>query len=100
MADNEKLLQGINSLLRIQASGAAYPPVPNLAVQFLEQASDRLNEAMDIMRQAQSCLLGETPEDCTFGEAEDDTLTRIRGFLNGSGAYLSDRSASVAARDT
>lgn len=33
------------------------------------------------LEQAQSCIKGETPEDVTFGEAEDDTFSKIRDAL-------------------
>ncbi|MDB5606697.1 MAG: hypothetical protein JWP25_3597 [Bradyrhizobium sp.] len=34
------------------------------------------------LTQAQSCIKGETPEDITFGEAEDDTFSKIRDALD------------------
>jgi N-methylhydantoinase B/oxoprolinase/acetone carboxylase alpha subunit len=41
-----------------------------------------LREATLILEQAQCCILHETPEDMTCGEAEDDTLSKIRAFLH------------------
>jgi hypothetical protein len=35
-----------------------------------------------LLEQAQACIMHETPEGMTFGEAEDDTLGKIRKFLN------------------
>jgi hypothetical protein len=32
----------------------------------------------EIVGQAMACLRGETPEDVAFGEAEDDTYTKLR----------------------
>jgi hypothetical protein len=35
-----------------------------------------------IISDALDDYMQETPEDMTFGEAEDDTLSKIRAFLN------------------
>jgi hypothetical protein len=36
----------------------------------------------DVLAQAQSCILGETPEDCSPEEAKEDTLEKIREALS------------------
>jgi hypothetical protein len=48
----------------------------------IEALEAALREATLILEQAQCCIMQETPEDMTFGEAEDDTLSKIRAFLN------------------
>lgn len=59
------------------------------ALVLCDKAADRiealeviLRDATLILEQAQSCILQETPEDMTFGEAERDTVSKIRAFLN------------------
>jgi hypothetical protein len=48
----------------------------------IEALEAALKDATRILEQAQCCIMQETPEDMTFGEAEDDTLSKIRAFLN------------------
>jgi ABC-type transporter Mla subunit MlaD len=48
----------------------------------IEALGAALRDATLILEQAQCCIMQETPEDMTFGEAEDDTLSKIRAFLN------------------
>lgn len=36
---------------------------------------------LTVLEQAQDCICGETPEDCTPEEARDDTLQKIRVAL-------------------
>ena len=43
----------------------------------------QLVEALAVLRQAQACIMHETPEDMTPGEAEDDTLSKIRALFVG-----------------
>lgn len=47
----------------------------------LRAALERQRMMTEALEQAQSCLLGETPEDCTPEEAREDTLQKIRKAL-------------------
>ena len=42
---------------------------------------EALRIAERALEQAQDCINGETPEDVSFGEAEDDTISKIREAL-------------------
>ena len=37
-----------------------------------------LRRWQEIVEQAMACIRGETPEDCSPGEAEDDTFSKLR----------------------
>jgi hypothetical protein len=43
-----------------------------------EVSAEMLRHWQEIVDQAMGCIRGETPEDCTFGEAEDDTFEKLR----------------------
>jgi hypothetical protein len=42
---------------------------------------EALKKCVEALEQAYDCINGETPEDISFGEAEDDTLSKIRAAL-------------------
>jgi hypothetical protein len=46
-----------------------------------EAAEARLASAVEVIEMAHSCLRGETPEDCSPGEAEDYVAGRLRDWL-------------------
>jgi hypothetical protein len=37
-----------------------------------------LRKWQSVVEQAMACIRGETPEDVSFGEAEDDTFSKLR----------------------
>lgn len=37
-----------------------------------------LRKWQEAVEQAMACIRGETPEDCSAGEAEDDTFAKLR----------------------
>jgi hypothetical protein len=39
---------------------------------------ETLRRWQEVVAQAMSCIRGETPEDVSFGEAEDDTFSKLR----------------------
>ena len=43
----------------------------------MEVAPETLRRWRDTIEQAMGCLKGETPEDVSFGEAEDDTFSKL-----------------------
>jgi hypothetical protein len=45
--------------------------MPNVSREMLERWQN-------VVEQAMACIRGETPEDCSFGEAEDDTYAMLR----------------------
>ena len=47
-------------------------------IKELEQLRLLLKDAQGVIEQAMACIRGETPEDCTFGEAEDNTYSELR----------------------
>jgi hypothetical protein len=44
----------------------------------VEIAPEKLERWYAAVVQAMACLKGETPEDVSFGEAEDDTFSKLR----------------------
>jgi len=51
-------------------------------IERLRTENERLRAAIkrwqNVVEQAMACIRGETPEDVTFGEAEDDTYAKLR----------------------
>jgi hypothetical protein len=76
---SEKLLSQIQSLLRIQASGVAHPPIPGLAVQLLAGAASRIEALEAALREiAGQMLLSEHDEDYNGDyEAGYEAIVRI-----------------------
>jgi hypothetical protein len=44
----------------------------------MEVSPEKLERWYAAVVQAMACLKGETPEDVSFGEAEDDTFSKLR----------------------
>jgi chromosome segregation ATPase len=57
---------------------------------LVERQRKALNQAELALDQAQDCINAETPEDITFGEAEDDTISKIREAMRTIAAVTSD----------
>lgn len=50
---------------------------------LLMAAATKIDQMTTALEDAQCCILGETPEDCTADEARQETLEQIRKLLNG-----------------
>jgi hypothetical protein len=49
---------------------------------LLHDAADEIERLDSALEQAQSCILGDTPEDMTPEDARQDTLAKLRAALN------------------
>ena len=55
--------------------------VHELAAERARSALLRVRELTAALEQAQACILGDTPEDCSPKQARQDTLDKIREAL-------------------
>ena len=51
------------------------------ALETVERQGARVRVLTTALEQAQACILGETPEDCSPKQARQDTLDKIREAL-------------------
>jgi hypothetical protein len=51
---------------------------PDDSAEIASVPRSTLKRWQEIVEQAMACIRGETPEDVAFGEAEDDTFSKLR----------------------